>query len=234
MKLLKYIITGLAACLPLVLSAYSEKNLLQQKAGYPEVRHSLLPASEWVPYPAYTDREGWEQLTGAYRSRLITAGEQLLTYEWKVVKATDYLEFERSGNRKIMEDPFNANMDALASLLLAELAEGEGRFTGQLINGAYYFCEMTSWVLSAHLNAQHLGRSLPDYTEQVIDLTSSDLGSLLAWTWYFMKDAFDQVNPVVNKRLHTELRKRILTPYMAEDRFWWMAFNLKPGGLVNN
>jgi hypothetical protein len=37
---------------------------------------------------------------------MIARGEKLLDYQWQVVKATDYLEYERSGNRKIMEDPF--------------------------------------------------------------------------------------------------------------------------------
>ena len=37
---------------------------------------------------------------------------------------------------------------------------------------------MTSWALSAHLPAQHSKRSLPDYTEHIIDLVSGDMGAL--------------------------------------------------------
>nr|WP_129729621.1 heparinase II/III family protein [Parabacteroides goldsteinii] len=214
--------------------AYVERNLLQQSADVSKLKSVLLMDQQWVPYPDYTDRAGWDQFLGDYKNEYIKRGEKQLDYEWKVVKATDYIEYERSGNRRIMEDPFGSNNTALADLLMAELAEGKGRFIDQLINGVYQSCEMTSWVLSAHLSAQHSKRSLPDYKEHVIDLTSGDLGSLLSWTYYFFHSEFDKVNPVISERLRHELQERILDTYMKEDRFWWMAFNYKPGTMVNN
>ena len=36
-----------------------------------------------------------------------------------------------------MEAPYDANRQALNALMLAELAEGKGRFIDQLLNGAY-------------------------------------------------------------------------------------------------
>lgn len=225
-------------CLLLLLTApvhaYVERDLLQQAANVEKLESVLILNQEWVTYPLYTDRAGWDQFLGDYKNEYIKRGEKWLDYEWKVVKATDYIEYERSGNRRIMEDPFGSNNTALADLLMAELAEGKGRFIDQLINGVYQSCEMTSWVLSAHLSAQHSKRSLPDYKEHVIDLTSSDLGSLLSWTYYFFHAEFDKVNSVISERLRHELQERILDTYMKEDRFWWMAFNYKPGALVNN
>lgn len=215
-------------------NAYVERDLLQKAADIPELKSVLLMDRQWVPYPDYTDRTAWEQFLGDYRNDYIKQGEKRLDYEWKVVKATDYIEYERSGNRRIMEDPFGSNNGAIADLVMAELAEGKGRFIDQLINGVFQSCEMTSWALSAHLSAQHSKRSLPDYKEDVIDLTAGDLGSLLSWTYYFFHTEFDKVNPVISERLRHELQKRILDTYMKEDRFWWMAFNYKPGTLVNN
>lgn len=228
----------LIVCLLIFLSSYSqaytEKNLLQKRATVEQVREALIMDRAWVPYPDYADRNGWDLLLGENKALLIARAEKALEHPWEVVKATDYLEFERSGNRRIMEDPFGRNNNAIADLLLGELAEGKGRFMDQLINGVFHSCEMTSWVLSAHLSAQHSTRSLPDYKEHVIDLTAGDVGSLLAWTYYFFHTEFDRVNPVISERLRAELQERILDTYMREDRFWWMAFNLKPGGLVNN
>lgn len=225
-------------CLLLLLTApvhaYVERDLLQQAANVEKLESVLILNQEWVTYPLYTDRAGWDQFLGDYKNEYIKRGEKWLDYEWKVVKATDYIEYERSGNRRIMEDPFGSNNTALADLLMAELAEGKGRFIDQLINGVYQSCEMTSWVLSAHLSAQHSKRSLPDYKEHVIDLTSGDLGSLLSWTYYFFHAEFDKVNSVISERLRHELQERILDTYMKEDRFWWMAFHYKPGALVNN
>ena len=62
---------------------------------------------------------------GPNKQRLIEAGEKLLDYKWQLIPATAYLEYERSGNRKIMEVPYDANRQALNALMLAELAEGK-------------------------------------------------------------------------------------------------------------
>jgi hypothetical protein len=133
-----------------------------------------------------------------------------------------------------MENPFGANNTALSRLVFAELAEGKGRFMDQIINGVWHDCEMSSWSLSAHLPVQKSKRSLPDYNEQIIDLTSGDLGSFLSWTWYFFHEAWDKVNPIISSKLRKNIQDRILDPYMARSDYWWQAFHAKPGTLVNN
>lgn len=214
--------------------AYETRNLLQKEADVTQLKSALIMDQKWVPYPAYTDRAGWDRFLGDYKAQYIQRGESFLDYEWKVVKATDYLEFGRSGDRQIMEQPFNQNNRALECLFLAELAEGKGRFIDQLINGVFHSCEMTSWALSAHLSLQKAGGCFPSDKEHVIDLGSGNLASQLAWIYYYLKPAFDRVNPLIAERLRHELQVRILDTYMQEDHFWWMAFHLKPGGLVNN
>lgn len=215
--------------------AYTERNLLQKAAGSEEqLKEALVMNQKWVPYPAYNDRAGWNELLGTNKESLIRAGEKMLNYEWKVIRATDYLEYERSGERNIMQNPYEANRKAINALMLAELAEGKGRFIDQLINGAFYSCEMTSWVLSAHLVRQSTKRSLPDYREQVIDLGSGNFGSMLSWVYYFFHDSFDKIDPVISQRLRHTLQERILDPYMNNDREWWMAFQWKPGMIINN
>ncbi|MDR1880120.1 MAG: heparinase II/III-family protein [Tannerellaceae bacterium] len=214
---------------------YTERDLLQHAADLSVVKSVVVTGQEWVPYPAYADRTGWDNLLGESKPYFIKRGEEQLGYEWKVVKATDYIEFERSGNRLVMETPFGNNTAAIADLLMAELAEGKGRFVDQLINGVFLSCEMSSWVLSAHLGGEQIShRSLPDNKKHVIDLTAGDLGSLLAWVYYYMHTEFDRVNPVISSRLRQELQERILDTYANDHSFWWMAFNYRPGVLVNN
>lgn len=214
--------------------AQQSRNLLQKKAGPDQVRKYLTPDNSWITYPAYQDRKGWDSFTGTLKEQLIRDGEAMLNYSWKLVNATQYLEYERSGSRTAMEDPAGANNRALSRLLLAELAEGKGRFTDQLINGVWAACDMSSWVASAHLPVQRSKRSLPDFREEIIDLGSGDMGSFFAWTWYFMHETFDKVNPVIAERLKQQIRQRILIPYMERNDFWWQALQDKPGQLVNN
>ena len=216
-------------------NAHSDRNLLQQAANVEKIKSVLVTDQKWVAYPAYTDREGWNQLFASTKEEYIKRGEKQLNYQWQVVKATDYIEFERSGSREIMEKPFGDNNMAMVDLLLAELAEGQGRFLPQLINGVFHTCEMTSWALSAHLVTQKVHRSLPDHREQHIDLTSGDLSSMLAWTYYFLHTEFDKVNPSISARLHHELEERTIKPYMNEENYyWWQAFRATPTTMVNN
>ena len=215
--------------------AYTERNLLQNSVTKEQLKEALIMNGEWVPYPAYSDREGWNSLLNDEdRQTLINAGEKMLDYRWQVIRATDYLEYERSGERNIMQNPYEANRKAINMLMMAELAEGKGRFVDQLINGVFFSCEMTSWVLSAHLPRQSTKRSMPDWREQIIDLGSGNYGSMLAWVYYFFHDTFDKADPVISLRLRHELQERILDPFMENDREWWMAFYWKPGEIINN
>ena len=213
---------------------FAQKDLLQTAANKAALASSLVQAEQWIKYPAYADRLAWDQYGGVNRPTIIKEGERYLQYDWKVVKATDYLAFERTGSRTAMENPFGSNNTALANLVLAELVEGKGRFLDQIINGVWQLCDMSSWVLSAHLPVQKSRRSLQELDEQLIDLTSGDMGSFLAWVHHFLAKEFDKVNPVIAARIRQEINKRILLPYTQRNDMWWQALQDKPGQMVNN
>ena len=197
----------------------------------------FTPGGEWFPYPEYEDRAAWERLLGNHAEFLVKGGEQYLDYKWQSVDATAYLAYERTGERTVMENPLKQNRIALNSLLLAELAEGKGRFLDQLINGTWHIAHSPSWVLSAHLPRQRSGRSLPDPQEQLIDLGSGALGAQMAVTWHFLHKAFDAVDPVISRVIYDAVKKQILDPYLNVDEHtanWWLAFDVKPGAVVNN
>ena len=228
-----FLIFTLLICV-LQAQAFEKRDLLQRKADLNQLKSMLVPNQKWVTYPNYTDRNGWNKLTSGAKDEIIKKGEAALNYVWKVVKATDYLEYERSGSRQIMETPFGENNSAMSDLVLAELAEGKGRFLEQIANGIWYNCEMTSWALSAHVSReQTIKTSLPSYKENIIDLTAGDLGSFLSWTYYFLKDELNKVHPFIVERLHDNLQKRILDPYVNRT-FWWMAVNATSETMVNN
>lgn len=211
------------------------RNLLQQQGDVNFVKKVLLAKEKWMPYPAYRDRNAWNLFLGDYKQELIQEGEKYLTYQWLIVKATDYLEYSRSGSRTIMEEPFNKNLKAISTLFLAEMAEGNKRFMDQLINGVFALCEMTTWSLSAHLSLQQgNNKRFPDHQQNIIDLFVGDVGSMLSWIHYFLKEEFDKENKLISERIRFEIKKRVLDPYMETDRFWWMGFSTNPSQLVNN
>lgn len=215
--------------------AYELRNLLQKESTLEQVKESLVMNQEWVPYPKYENREGWDNLLGEYKNEIIESGRKYIGYEWKVIKATDYLEFERSGNRNIMQNPLSANNKAIGTLLMAELAEGEGKFIDEIINGILQASEMSTWALSAHLGSyQKTRRSFPDHREHILELTQGDMSQMLSWVYYFLNKELAKVDPIIPIRLRSELQKRELDPYMERNDFWWMAFDYKPGTMVNN
>ncbi len=215
---------------------YEKRDLLQNKAQTPGNLHKhLLSKETWIPFPAYDNRDAWKTITEPFYDQIIEKGEKALSHQWQVVEATDYLAFDRTGDREIMQRPFNANVKALADMVVAELAEGKGRFLDQIANGLWHTCEMTSWALSAHIEgAQSEKTPLPSYKEHVIDLTAGDVASLLAWTHYFLKDDLDKVHPLIAQRVADNLQERIMEPYLKRSNYWWQAFDATPETMVNN
>lgn len=84
--------------------AYTERDLLQKQADINRLKEILVLDRQWVTYPDYNDRAGWDRFLGTFKDEYIRRGEKRLNYQWQVVKATDYLAFERTGNRQIMEN----------------------------------------------------------------------------------------------------------------------------------
>ena len=213
-----------------------QRNLLQKRYSFDQVKAALVLDQKWVPYPAYADRAGWDALTGSHKAEIIERGEKYLDFEWKVVKAMDYLAFETSGERYVMEAPLGANNSAIAALFAAELAEGKGRFVPQIINGVFHTCEMTSWALSAHLSGLSFAkRSLPEKGDNTLELTQGEMSQMFSWIYYYLHEEFDKIQPEFSRRLKDELTYRELDSYLERDDFWWMGFSGgNENGMLNN
>ena len=211
-------------------SNYTPRYFLTTKYSKEDVRQALVMDQKWVDFPPYTDRAGWDAFLGDRKAAFVEAGEKNLDYTWRVIKATDYLEFERSGAR--WDGDKNANLSALSALLMAELAEGQGRFLDQIINGIYVFSESTSWANTAHNALQKSRRAIQAWDDPVFDLTAGTTSNLLSWTYYFLHEELDKTDPEISRRLYHELKRRILDVFLTNDSFWWMVRGQK--GRSNN
>lgn len=235
MKKLSAIFAVLSLCAVMSARETVQRNLIQNRYSFDEVKAALIMDQKWVPYPDYSDRAAWDKLLGSGKEYLIQQGEKYLDYEWKVVRATDYIAYETTGNRAIMESRLFSNNNAIAALLAAELAEGKGRFLPQLINGTWFTCEMSSWSLSAHLAGNsYAKRSLPVADDNTLELFQGDMSQMFSWEYYFLHEEMDKIQPELSKRLKNELTYRELDSYLARDDFWWMGFSGGNGGILNN
>jgi hypothetical protein len=206
-----------------------ERNILANEAKTIDLSKDMITGNSWNRLPGYKTRQFWDDLPANIRQEYITRAEGYLDYNWPVVKATDYLEFVRSGDRR--QSVYSACSNALISLVMGELVEGKGRFMDQIINAVWYYCEQTWWGWSAHLGAQKSGSGLPDINEPYVDLGVGEVTSNLSMTWYLFKEEFDKVHPLISSRLKQEITGKALAPYFARDDWGYMGFK---GGRPNN
>ncbi len=206
-----------------------ERNILAKEATAIGLESAMINDASWNKLPRYGERVFWEGLPANIRQEYITRAEGYLDYNWPVVKATDYLEFIRSGDRR--QSVYAECSNALISLVMGELADGKGRFIDQLINAVWYYSEQTWWGWSAHLGAQKSGSGLPDVNEPYVDLGVGEVTSNLSMTWHLFKDEFDKVHPVISQRLKQEINRKALDPYFERDDWGYMGFR---GGRPNN
>lgn len=201
-----------------------QRNLLTGKISPEELSGILLPAEEWHPYPTIDEPGAWDEFPEYIRNFFINEGEKYIDYTWPVIPAIAALEFVRSGNRTSYESVSFRRRQALASLVIAELFERQGRFIDQIINGIWAICEETYWGVSAHIGAQKKGAGLPDVTEPTIDLFAAETSCQLAWVLYLVGSRLDKESPLIRERIKYEIQQRILTPGLEREDFWWMGY----------
>ena len=206
----------------------AEPDILNSMWPASRVAESLLARESFHPYPRLPERAAWEVLPADARAALIAAGERELQTGWEVLPATLFLEYRRTGNRSHYEAARNRRRKKLQDLVIAECAEGKGRFADEIANGVWLTCEETFWGVPAHLGMQKAGTGLPDVAEPIVDLFAADTSSLLAWTGYLAGDLLGRVSPLLPERIRWEIDRRILTPCFTRDDFGWMGFSDKP------
>jgi hypothetical protein len=166
----------------------------------------------------------------AIRNASVRKAEEFLHGDWPAATATKFLEYVRTGDRSGYQAISYGRRQRLATLVLAECMEGKGRFRDDIVNGIWTICEETYWGVPAHVSLQRQGPGLPDVTEPTVDLFAAETGSLLAWTYYLLKDSLDVVSPLVSGRIQYEVDRRINAVNFARDDFWWMGLSRR----VNN
>lgn len=210
-----------------------EPELHQLGRDIPGIQAALLPHGEWEPFPRAADRASWEGLAAATRQRLIAEGEAVMAEPWQVLPATLFLDYMRSGDRRSYAIPWAERRNRLKALVLAECAEGEGRFLDAITDGLWVHFEESSWAYPPHIFMQRAGSDLPDATEPIVDLGVGETAALISWVDYLLGPQLDTVSKVTRHRLHHEIQTRILEPCLNRADFWWMAWDTQ-GHPINN
>ena len=203
-----------------------DKRFLQKMDKFWTENHRL---QDFHPFPDIDDREAYCGLPQELRRTLIQQGEEYLDYDYPVIRATDFMNFKRTGNRIDFENLYFERRYILNSLVVAECIEDKGRFLDNIINGIFVICEESAWQLPPHnsyvRNAPQ--EILPDAARPVMDLFACETGAQLACIRYLLGSRLDRISPFINTRISYELERRILAPYIHEH-FWWMGKDQEP------
>lgn len=183
----------------------------------------------FTPYPKGADREAYRQLPLSLKEEIIMEAESFLDYSFPPIKATDFMQFKRTGNRVDFENLYFTRRHALNALVLGECVEHEGRFLDGIINGIFSLCEESGWVLPPHNSyvRDEPQQLLPDATRPVLDLFACETGAMLAYISYLLQEELDEISPFITLRITHELNCRMITPYLQEH-FWWMGRGDEP------
>ncbi len=204
---------------------HAERNLLTGKYSKDQIAGMIHSAEDWHPFPTIDEPDAWDKFPPEIKNYFIRQGEDFLDYSWPVIPATAALDFIRSGNRTNYSSVSFKRRQALTSLVMAEVFERKDRFTDQIINGIWAICEETYWGISAHIGAQKAGAGLPDVQEPTVDLFAAETSAQLAWALYLVGSIMDKQSPLIRERIEYEIDRRVLTPNLKRDDFWWMGAN---------
>ena len=167
-------------------------------------------------FPPKADDVFWrDSIPVEMRQSYISYGEQFLGKPWVVLPWTLFAENKINGNRVNYEAVCFNKRKQLAALVMAEIMEGKGRFTNDIIDGIGSFCEETWWGIPAHY-----GKHIPLAEIQEVDLFNAETASLIAWTRYMLEKQFNNFTPNLCQRIDREIELRILKPVL-EKNYWW-------------
>jgi hypothetical protein len=222
------------ACLvigPRVGAQVTPRNLLEKEMDLAGLHQALVPRGPWKPFPQTP--AGWAiLLPDSILKTLIRHGEACLGRPFTDVPASVMLDFFRNGNRTRYENLSFDKRNRLWTLVLAESAEGKGRFLDAIVDGIWSISEETFWGASAHLFLQKGGRGLADAENPVVDLFAAETAADLAWADYFIGPELDSISPLVRRRIYYEVNRRIFIP-MQTAKYDWMGAGNKDAKLNN-
>ena len=163
------------------------------------------------------------------RNAIISRAESLLEEPYPQLLASDFIRFEREGNRSVFETLYFKRRSMALCFALAECIEKKNRFTDRIMDGVMLILDEQDWVIPAHID--HRYPLNPWYREHpYIDLFSAETGSTLAYIWLAARESLDRISPLICERLIYELQSRIIKPFIEHDMYW-MGLS---GANVNN
>lgn len=170
------------------------------------------------------DREYWESMAEILHERIKRWEADNSKNLYNPLLATDYMRFERDGNRSVYEDIYFHRRRALFTAAALEAMENNGARIDTIVNLVWMILEETTWCIPAHSLQAKNSDSLPATDQYVLDLFAAETGALLVWVYNVLKKRLDDVSKNITTRIIEKVKARVCDTYM-EQNFAWMAFD---------
>lgn len=171
------------------------------------------------------------ELPDSVKANVLKTADEALSYKWPTLPASLYLDYKFTGTRTNFEQLVNERRKKLAHLVAGELIRKDKRYLPQIVNGIWLSLEESTWVAPAHIVVQSEGADLPNVDFPYIDLHASRTGANLAMIYFLLQNELERYSKVLNKRIESEMKRRIFDPYLLSDKFFWSGSR---GNAVNN
>ncbi len=185
-----------------------------------------FPLTDSSPlFPPASDREAWAAAarnprTTELRAGLLALAEAALREPIPEVTASDFMLYERTGNRSIYEKCYFDRRRKLEALVMAECLQNEGRYLDRIIDFLWAITSEHCWTVPAHCALQH--DVLPYRKLEFIDLFAAETGMLLAQTLNFLEPQLRAVSENLVAMVRDQLIDRIVYPMEADpEALWW-------------
>ncbi|MBQ8557015.1 MAG: heparinase II/III family protein [Clostridia bacterium] len=171
-------------------------------------------------FPPSSHRAAWEGVDAADRADLLALANDWRERPYPLLTAGMYASFVRTGSRKDCENPYFDRRRKLCAAALHICLTDEDIDLAAVEDGLILICEETTWAISAHagLTAAH---PFPDAKAPIIDLFAAQTGMILSFICQLLGD---RLHPDLRERVRWEVERRILSPFMHNDKEWWMGF----------
>lgn len=183
-----------------------------------------------LPIPTERERDRWKAIPKETADSIIKEADGFIGYDFPVILATDYLEFSRTGDRKVMQAKSFIRRRALNLLVLATCISGDGKYLDTIIDLLFMISEETFWGVSAHFQTYSEDKMLPHRSLDYVDLFAAETGCHVAFALYLLADRLNAAVPGLVKEMYAQLDERILTPIEKHTDWWWQGYYRK----VNN
>lgn len=178
-----------------------------------KICHSLLPIELIKPYPTIEDREKWDYIDYNSKEMIIKNADKYNDILIKPLKGTMIIDACLTGNNSEIKELYQNKIKALTAFTLAECVDNKDKYTEKALNVAWSIFDMAIWYLPNKAKV-----NIYDVTSHIVDESAATLGYTLTYSYYLLKDKFDQIDVNIGKRFIYEIQKRIMKPFMDDEQ----------------